>query len=806
MRTLRPRLGFRCGVKLAPRRLVAPPDEAPPEDIGGLCLQRQSGFTLIEVMVVLVILPLVMGAVSVAIITSLRNDTGVSTKLSDSHDAQITSAYFVRDVQSSFKLSTGPSTPLCGTGNQVLGVESDLNPGPAIYVSYVTKMLGSSPALVRNFCRGSTTPSASTVAHDLAGISSADAMVTPTCALSDSTCASDAAAGPIPSVDVASIEITVTEVSGYQYSLTAAPRQISLGSYGASPPGSSPPTMLLLGQGQNVLNCNGSPGNTLTVNGIAATDSTSSNGDTVGGNSRMTGAEVYTGNSSTSVAAYTPTSTTPYASGPPIPDPYANLPDPNTSTMTAYTTTSSVPGPGDYKNAVALTHSQTLSSGIYVFEQGLSISGNPSVTVTGSNVLLFIGIPNAAPSTPQPAVYSVTGNGTINFTAMTTGTYAGIVIFQSRTDSNTLNIAGNGTSTTYTGVIYAPDAQVNTSGNGTTATSGVIAQSLACGGNGGVTIGSTVPTTTTVTSSSAVPTSGQSVTFTASVSATDNLVPAGSVTFKEAPNGSSTSTTMCSNVTLTNGTARCTTMALTAGANSPYSVSATYTGNATFQSSTGTMSQPVYTATTTTVSAQPASPTSGQQVVLTASVAPAPDGGTVAWNITYGSGNSLTCNSTTTLSGGSATCTVSAGILQAANSPYTVTATYSGDPLYATSTGTLRLSVGQGSSTTTATAVVTSSGSSEGATDMATVAGASGIPPTGTVTFYICANTTSGCSSSTQGAMQVGTATSLSSGQASSASYPVTSGSSYCFAAYYGGDSNYLSSSDTSIDQCFTAS
>lgn len=799
-------------MKSAPRRLCAPLGKWRSHDRGAPYPRPDAGFTLIEVLIVVVILPLVMGAVSVAIITTLRNDTGVSTKLSDSHDAQITSAYLVRDVQSSFKLSTGPSTPLCGTGNQVLGVESNLNPGPAIYVSYVTEMLGSSPALVRNFCRGGTTPSSSTVAHDLAGTSNTDAMVTPTCTLSDSTCVSDAAAGPISSVDVATIEITVTEVSGYEYSLTAAPRQMSLGSYGASPPGSSPPTMLLLGQGQNVLNCAGSAGNTLTVNGIAATDSTSSNADTVGGNSRMTGAEVYTGNSSTSVAAYTPTSATPYASGPAIPDPYASLPDPNTSTMTPYTTTSSLPGPGDYKNAVAITHSQTLTSGIYVFEQGLSISGNPSVTVTGSNVLLFIGIPNAAPATPQPAAYSVTGNGTINFTAMTTGTYAGIVIFQARTDSNTLNIAGNGTSTTYTGVIYASDAQVNTSGNGTTATSGVISQSLGCGGNGAVTIGSTVPTTTTVTSSSAVPTSGQSVTFTASVSAADSLVPAGSVTFTETPNGSSTSTTMCSNVTLRNGTATCTTRALTAGANSPYAITATYCGtscpggNVTFQSSTGTMSQPVFTATTTTVSAQPSSPTSGQQVVLTAAVAPAPDGGTVAWSVTYASGSSLTCSSTTALSAGSATCTLGGGILQAANSPYTVSATYSGDPLYATSTGSLSLPVSKGSSTTTATAAVTSNASSEGATDTATVTGAGGIQPSGTVTFYICANTTSGCTSGTQGATEVGTGTSLSSGQASSASYPVTSGSSYCFAAYYVGDSNYLGSSDTSSDQCFTAS
>ena len=747
-----------------------------------------------------------LGAISIAIITSLKDDSGLSTRLSDSHDAQITSAYLVRDVQSADRIwaPTAASTPMCGTGNQVLGLESNLNPGPAIYVSYVTETLGPSPALVRNFCTG-TTKSTSTVAHDLG--STSDAVVSLTCSQTDATtCSTDAASAPISSVDIATVQITVTEQSGYQYSLTAAPRQSASGSSGVSPPGSSPPTMLLLGSGQNVLNCAGSGSGTLTVNGVAATDSTSANSDTLTGNYAMMGAQLYTENNSTSVGAYTSTSATPYASGPPIPDPYANLPDPSTSGQPVYTTTNSLPGPGVYTNAVAITSSQTLSSGIYIFEQGISFAGNPSAVIAGTaGVLFFIGIPNAPPGTPQPAQYSVTGNSTISLTAMNTtqnATYAGIVIFQSRTDSNTLNIAGNGTSATYTGLIYAPDAQVNTAGNGTTATGGVISQSLACGGNGGVTIGPTVQTTTTLTSSSTSPTSGQSVTFTAAVSASDGLVPAGSVSFSETPNGSTTATTLCSNVALTNGSATCRTSALTASG-SPYTVSATYGGNTTFQTSTGTLAQHIFTATTTTVSAQPPSPTTGQSVVLTAAVNPAPDTGAVTWTITYGSGNSLTCNSTTPLSAGSATCTISAGVLQAASSPYSVSASYGGDTLYAASTGTLNLTVSAATSTTSAAATAPTVTLPGPDSDSATVTGVNGITPTGTVDFYICTDTTSGCSSSTGTMFD---AEPLSGGQAASAAYTLPGPGSYCFAAYYLGDSNYAASSDSTADQCFTAS
>ena len=94
-------------------------------------------------------------------------------------------------------------------------------------------------------------------------------------------------------------------------------------------------------------------------------------------------------------------------------------------------------------------------------------------------------------------------------------------------------------------------------------------------------------------------------------------------------------------------------------------------------------------------------------------------------------------------------------------------------------------------------------------TDEATVTGNTPVgPPTGTVTFYECGPTatpTSSCASGTQVGNPVTVTTSGHSGTAASAPFtPPSSSSGYwCFRAVYNGDSNYLSSTDDSADECF---
>ncbi|MGA2519819.1 MAG: type II secretion system protein, partial [Acidimicrobiales bacterium] len=69
----------------------------------------ESGFTLIELLIVLVIMPIVIGGVTVAIISTLQDQQGLQTRLSDSSDSVISSAFFPRDAQSAADVTTNAS-------------------------------------------------------------------------------------------------------------------------------------------------------------------------------------------------------------------------------------------------------------------------------------------------------------------------------------------------------------------------------------------------------------------------------------------------------------------------------------------------------------------------------------------------------------------------------------------------------------------------------------------------------------------------------------------------------------------------
>jgi len=756
----------------------------------------EAGFTLIETLIVVIILPIVLVGVTAAIMTTLQDDGAVSTRLADSHDAQITSAFFVDDVEGAMWITTG-SAPICGTGSQVVGVAWQPASGVMAHVSYSTGT--GRPGLVRTFCSSATT-TVSTVSHDLA--SSTSALATATCSSSYPSCAPGS--GLSPAVEVASVQLQITEQSGYTYTLAAVPRLYTTSAASGTPPGSSPPALLLLGGGTDVASCAASShASPLDVNGLAAVDSSAADSLDFTGHATLTADQVYSQDSSTSGSSapvqppsvYSATTSQPYSSGPPIPDPYSGLPDPSTAGLTTQSSTSSLPGPGVYNSPVTITSSQTIGGGTYIFEGGLSVAGGGggggtvNVTSGGASVLFFIGVPGGGP--PQSAVYSVTGQAAVNLTGMTSGPYSGIVLFQSRSDTNEVDVAGQGTTSFYGGAVYAPDATVSTSGNGNTYATSVVAKSLRCGGNGTTGLGpGVVASNTSVTSSNPNSLSGQSVTFTATVSASTGPTPAGTVSFAETPTGSSTPVAMCTNVALVNGQASCSSPPLSV-AGSPYTITATYAGNLTFQSSTGTTNQNVSIApTTTSVSSSPSSPVTGQHpITFTASVSPTPDAGSVTWTISYGVGGSVSCGSTTALSGGTATCTISSTVLLAANSPYTVTANYSGDTSYSGSSGSLSLVVSKaGSSTTASSPGNTSAGSVVTLTAAVSAVLPGSGAPGGTVVFS-ATNTKTGTK------VTLCTATIVSGAASCSAASPPKG--SWTLSATYSGDTNFAGSSGT---------
>ena len=141
----------------------------------GYNAEGEQGFTLIELLVVLVIMPLVIGAIAVVMITTFKasnpNDPeGTFARLADAHDAQITSAYFVRDVQSAQSVSTSNqrvcASPTDSTADQILGLSWSV--GTTMYaVTYAIIGSTSPPELVRDLCIGGTYSNTSVVSHDV---------------------------------------------------------------------------------------------------------------------------------------------------------------------------------------------------------------------------------------------------------------------------------------------------------------------------------------------------------------------------------------------------------------------------------------------------------------------------------------------------------------------------------------------------------------------------------------------------------------------------------------------------------------
>jgi hypothetical protein len=206
-------------------------------------------------------------------------------------------------------------------------------------------------------------------------------------------------------------------------------------------------------------------------------------------------------------------------------------------------------------------------------------------------------------------------------------------------------------------------------------------------------------TTTTTATATAPAYTGESIVFTATV--THNaLVPMGTVTF--AITGADSSTPGCDGsnvVTLApNGSgagaiAQCTISAGLFAAASPYAVTESYSGDDTFVPSVGTQSKVIHAGPTTITISSASNPTvTGQPASFSATLAPASPAaglptGSVAFSVAGTDSSTVGCDGgdTISLSGGVATCPLSAGLL-AAGSPFVVTATYSGDPNFAAST------------------------------------------------------------------------------------------------------------------------
>ena len=207
----------------------------------------EEGFTLIEVMISVVILTLVIGAITTALISVLSLSGSTTKSISDSADSQAVSANLTNDVQSAAEITTSPSTKFgtphdasCGTGTRLLGMQWNQVKGSTTFasdVSYLAVKRGNTWTLVRVECSaGSSIPASSeTVSSDIcqpAGSPTENGCTHSTPNISDHhhnrpqprQDTSKAKAGWISSEGVTGVKFSFTEPgSKYSYTLVANP-------------------------------------------------------------------------------------------------------------------------------------------------------------------------------------------------------------------------------------------------------------------------------------------------------------------------------------------------------------------------------------------------------------------------------------------------------------------------------------------------------------------------------------------------------------------------------------------------------
>ena len=208
------------------RRCVGVPSQSSVRELRrpGVIRNDDSGFTLVELMIVIVILPLITGAIAVSLIAVFKFQTPSENRISNSGDAQVSSASFVRDVQNAAEITTKPSLA-CGTSvAQIVSLSPDSNENTVI--TYSESAEGSNQALFRSVCVGGTLQSTSVASHNV------QSSLTPSiiCASTASTSCTGpmsysntwAAAAGISNVSFAVTETTSTET--FNYTLAGVPR------------------------------------------------------------------------------------------------------------------------------------------------------------------------------------------------------------------------------------------------------------------------------------------------------------------------------------------------------------------------------------------------------------------------------------------------------------------------------------------------------------------------------------------------------------------------------------------------------
>jgi hypothetical protein len=433
-------------------------------------------------------------------------------------------------------------------------------------------------------------------------------------------------------------------------------------------------------------------------------------------------------------------------------------------------------GTGTVSNGTATFTTSTLTVGTHMITAVYGGDNNfAGSTSTVFNEVVKTGTTTTVMSSANPSNL----NQSVTFTATVmptsgTGTPTGTVTFLDGTTTLGTGTLTSGMATftiaTLSGGTHAITASYNGDADFGSSTSAVLTQTV-----------TKATTTTTVTATPNPATQGQAVTFTATISpaTVGSFTASGTVTFMDG-------TTALGTGTVSNGTATFTTSTLTVGT---HMITAVYAGDTNFAGSTSTVfSEVVKTGTTTTVVSSLNPSMFGQSVTFTATVMPASGTGTPTGMVTFLDGT--TTLGTGTLSGGTATFTTSTLIIGA----HSITAMYSGDANFATSTSTaLTQTVNKVATTTTVTGAPNPAMQGQAVTFTATIS------PT-----MIGSTTASGMVTFMDGTTTLGTGT-ISNGTATFTTSTLTVGT-HTITAVYSGDSNFAGSTSGVFTQVVNSS
>ncbi len=203
------------------------------------------------------------------------------------------------------------------------------------------------------------------------------------------------------------------------------------------------------------INISGSA-NLNAANCDVVSDSNASNAINMSGSARLSAdCIVAVGSAATTSGLTLSTCTTPTNHATTVADPYLNVPaPPQSGTCLSVVNRATVIPQGWYCHGLSTSWGPITFSGLYVVSGG-GLNLQAGTTATGTGVTFWI----AAGQT-----MAVSGSAVVNFSAPTTGTYAGIVFFGDRTATNGNNAFSGSSTSTITGAVYFPSQEITYSG------------------------------------------------------------------------------------------------------------------------------------------------------------------------------------------------------------------------------------------------------------------------------------------------------------------------------------------------------